>query len=387
MTPQNISIAPAEDKKSVQHHADGAGTDHLGRVAAAGRKTIWIDLDNSPHVPFFLPIIDELRKRGHAVVLTAKDSYQVRDLLALHGISCRVIGSHWGKNHALKVIGTCVRSIQLLPFLLKNKPDLAVSHGSRAQLLASVAMRIRKLVILDYEFASSLTSIRPDWVFMPNLIPDFPEAVARNHVGKYPGLKEDVYVPHMKPDPKVRAQLGLSDSDVVVVMRPPATEAHYHNPESETLFDASIELLTQNSQVRVVLLPRNKKQDRELRASLGAWIEKAKIIIPEQVIDGLHLIWACDLVISGGGTMNREAAALGIPVYSIFRGKTGAVDRYLADSKRLTMLESVEDVRTKIVLKKRADTPLNSDGQSAACRFISEGIISIAENQCLPAAR
>jgi predicted glycosyltransferase len=387
MTPQNTSLISVEDKSSDHFQANGAVAKNAGQLSRADQKTIWIDLDNSPHVPFFMPIIDELRKRGHKVVLTAKDSYQVRDLLDLHGLSCKVIGSHWGKNHALKIIGTCVRSVQLLPFLLSKRPDLAVSHGSRAQLIASTAMGVRKVVIFDYEFASNLTSVRPDWVFMPNLIPDSPQSIASDHVGKYPGLKEDVYVPRMKPDPNVRALLGLTASDIVVVMRPPATEAHYHNPEAETLFDASIDLLTQNPLVRTVLLPRNKKQERALRATLGPWIEKGKIIIPERVIDGLHLIWACDLVISGGGTMNREAAALGIPVYSIFRGRTGAVDRYLADSKRLTMLESVEDVHTKIVLRKRDDTPLNSDGQSAACRFISEGIISIVEHQCLPTAR
>jgi uncharacterized protein len=385
MTPQNSSLVSDERAAALgKHKTAGTGRGLGGRVAASDQKTIWIDLDNSPHVPFFMPIIDEIQKRGHKVVLTAKDSYQVRDLIALHGISCKVIGSHWGKNPALKVIGTCIRSLQLLPFLLRKRPDLAVSHGSRGQLIASVALGIRKVVIFDYEFASSLTSIRPDWVFMPDLIPDSPSAIARDHIGKYPGLKEDVYVPRMKPDLSVRSQLGLSTSDVVVVLRPPATEAHYHNPESEKLFDAAIEVLTQHPQVRVVLLPRNKKQGRELRASLGPWIEKSKIIIPERVIDGLHLIWACDLVISGGGTMNREAAALGVPVYSIFRGRTGAVDRYLAQSNRLTLLETVDDVRSKLVLKKRDDAPFDSDGQSAACRFISEGIISIAEHQCLP---
>ena len=195
-----------------------------------------------------------------------------------------------------------------------------------------------------------------------------------------------MYVPRMKPDPSVRVRLGLSDSDVVVVMRPPATEAHYHNPESDTRYLMQpLNCLPKNPKVRVgVYCPRNQKQCRELRISLRPWIEKAKIIIPEHVVDGLHLIWACDLVISGGGTMNREAAALGVPVYSIFRGRTGAVDRYLAKCNRLMLLESVDDVRTKIVLTKRDNTPLSSNGQSAACRFISEGIISIAEYQCLP---
>ena len=300
-----------------------------------------------------MPIIDELRKRGHKVVLTAKDSYQVRDLLDLHGLSCKVIGSHWGKNHALKIIGTCVRSVQLLPFLLSKRPDLAVSHGSRAQLIASTAMGVRKVVIFDYEFASNLTSVRPDWVFMPNLIPDSPQSIASDHVGKYPGLKEDVYVPRMKPDPNVRALLGLSDvrhrcRNAAACNRSSLSQSrepkHCSMPPSNCL--------RKTHWFESCCCRATKSKERALRATLGPWIEKGKIIIPERVIDGLHLIWACDLVISGGGTMNREAAALGIPVYSIFRGRTGAVDRYLADSKRLTMLESVEDVRTKIVLRK-----------------------------------
>ena len=46
--------------------------------------------------------------------------------------------------------------------------------------------------------------------------------------------------------------------------------------------------------------------------------------------------------------MNREAAALGVPVYSIFRGTTGAVDKYLEEEGRLTMLKSVEDVKSRL---------------------------------------
>jgi predicted glycosyltransferase len=357
------------------------------RVGSDSQKKIWIDLDNSPHVPFFLPIIEEIERRGHEVFLTARNSYQVCDLLNLHGVSARVIGDHWGKNRTLKVIGTCVRTIQLMPLLIKEKPDLAVSHGSRAQLLASFALGIPKVVILDYEFTAGLGPIHADWIFTPDLIPDSPKIVARNSVAKYPGLKEDVYVTRLKPDPSVRTQLGLKDTDLVVIVRPPATEAHYHNPESEMLFDATLDFLMRRPEVRVVLLPRNEKQAQILRRSWDQWIKKNKIVIPEQAVDGINLIWASDLVISGGGTMNREAAALGVPVYSIFRGRIGAVDRYLADSGRMTLLETVEEVRTNIVLRKRVKAALGSDSRSAACRFLSEGIISIAERQGLSAQR
>jgi predicted glycosyltransferase len=142
---------------------------------------------------------------------------------------------------------------------------------------------------------------------------------------------------------------------LLVTIRPPATEAHYHNPESELLFEATIDFLGQHENTRMVILPRNEvKQTAWVKSNWSTLCESRKIIIPEHVVDGLNLIWHSDLVISGGGTMNREAAALGVPVYSIFRGKIGAVDRYLSNNGRLVLLTSVEDVRTKILLNKRS---------------------------------
>src|SRR3989442_14979658 len=145
----------------------------------------------------------------------------------------------------------------------------------------------------------------------------------------------------LRPDPSVKDQLGLDGRDLVVTVRPPATEAHYHKPEAEVLLDAALGLLTHRPDVRVILLPRNEKQAQTLRKQWGKWIANRKIVIPEHVVDGLNLIWFSDLIISGGGTMNREAAALGVPVYSIFRGKIGAVDHYLSMRGRLVLLESV----------------------------------------------
>jgi hypothetical protein len=175
------------------------------------------------------------------------------------------------------------------------------------------------------------------------------------------------------------------EKELLVTVRPPATEAHYHNPESDRLLKAALIFLTAQHDVRVVLLPRNDRQSAALRKEWGEQIAKGKIVIPAQVMDGLNLIWHSDLVISGGGTMNREAAALGVPVYSIFRGKMGAVDRYLAGAGRLVFVEHVEDIYTKIVLKRRepARGGFGARG-SEALRQISEAIISIAEHRCLP---
>jgi predicted glycosyltransferase len=348
-------------------------------------KKIWIDLDNSPHVPFFLPIMEELRNRGYLVILSARNSYQVCELLKLYNLPCAVIGKHWGKNRLLKIIETCLRTIQVLPFLLKNKPALALSHGSRAQILAGIITKTPTILMYDYEFSQGLSFLSSPWQFMPQYVPDPVDSKAKAHTMKYPGLKEDVYVPRFRPDPTLRTKLGLASTDLVITVRPPAIEAHYHNKESDKLFDAAMTWFMECPEVRVILLPRNERQASSLRDAWGKWIAERKIVIPDQVVDGLNLIWFSDLVVSGGGTMNREAAALGVPVYSIFRGRIGAVDKYLAENSRLVLLESVHDVREKINLVRRnpqAQAPVNSE--NGALSTIVEGIVSILERNELP---
>jgi predicted glycosyltransferase len=356
-----------------------------GRVASGGEKKIWIDIDNSPHVPFFMPIIAELQKRGHHILLTARDSYQVCELLKFHHLECKVVGSHWGKNRILKTVGTLGRAARLAPLAFREKPDLAISLVSRAQLIACKLLNIPMVVTFDYEFVETMQFLKPDWILVPEVIPDSATGMAKRGTFHYAGLKEDVYVPSFKPDDSLRSLLGISENELLVTVRPPATEAHYHNPESDRLMIAALNFLTKQPDTRVVLLPRNEKQSSLLQKEWSDLIAQGKIVIPAAVMDGLNLIWHSDLVISGGGTMNREAAALGIPVYSIFRGRMGAVDRYLAANGRLIFLERVEDILTKIVLQRRDKARREFGAGSKALRDISEAIISIAEHQCLPA--
>jgi hypothetical protein len=166
------------------------------------------------------------------------------------------------------------------------------------------------------------------------------------------------------------------------MVRPPATEAHYHNPESEELLKAAIDRFVSTPGTRILLLPRNKRQEADLRSAWAGAIASRQILIPDHVEDGLNLIWNSDLVISGGGTMNREAAALGVPVYSIFRGKIGAVDAYLAAQGRLVLLETVSDVRTKITIARRSPHKQRLNGEnSPALDTIVRNIISIVESE------
>jgi uncharacterized protein len=345
-------------------------------------KKVWIDIDNSPHVPFFLPIIKELENRGAEVVLTARDIYQVCELLKFFKLPCKVIGGHYGKNKVFKVLGNCLRAAQLLPTAAWQRPSVALSHGSRAQVLACKALGIPTIMMHDYEHSTKTGFVEPDWTFMPNVIPDGSMSKQSERTLKYPGLKEDVYVPRFRPDPSVLNALGISPADLLVTLRPPATEAHYHNPEAEQLFAETLRMLAEKPNTRAVALPRNGRQGAELRKQWAPLIASGRLIIPETPVDGLNLIWFSDLVVSGGGTMNREAAALGVPVYSVFRGKIGAVDQYLADTGRLTLLESVEDVRTKINLVRwnRPAKPENTN--RPALKSIVDNIAAILEGKC-----
>lgn len=342
------------------------------------KKKIWIDLDNSPHVPFFKPIIDELSARGFELSITARDCFQVCGLADMMNLHYKKIGRHYGKNIILKIVGLLIRSAQLLPSVLYDRPHMALSHGSRSQVFLSSILRIPSIVIADYEFTQAVA--KPDYVIVPELIPDSAFKHLKSKVLKYPGIKEDVYVPFFKPDSSILNRLGIREDVLLITIRPPATEAHYHNPESEKLFYEVVEFIGRAPNTCIVILPRNeKKQTAWIKNTWSEWCDTGKIIIPEHVVNGLDLMWFSDLVVSGGGTMNREAAALGVPVYSIFRGKIGAVDRYLSDNGRLILLESVEDVKTKVKIVSR-DKSINIEQHDRnALNTIVKHIIDILE--------
>lgn len=357
-------------------------------VRASNRK-VWIDLENSPHIPFFRPILKALEERGCQVVLTARDCFQVCELADMAGLKYRKIGHHYGKHRLAKLAGLGIRVIQMAPFVMREKPAISVCHGSRSLLVLSSMLGIRNLNITDYEFAdhrltSMLGSRHKKWVLTPEVIPADAfekDGLPRDHLLHYPGIKEDVYTPFFKPDPSFKKTLGLKSANIVVTIRPPATEAHYHNPESEKLLLTVFELLGAHAEVQIILLPRTARQEADLRKTVPQLFASGRIVVPPHAVDGLNLIWHSDVVISGGGTMNREAAALEIPVYSLFRGTMGAVDRHLAETGRLVLLESERDVREKLKIGPRSKTLTSRPKQSATLDAVVNHICKILDQQ------
>jgi predicted glycosyltransferase len=385
MAPTQLARTSEEEQRAPERQVQGGGS--AGKESRSNRK-VWIDLENSPHIPFFAPIITELEKRGCEVVLTARDCFQVCELADMAGFHYRKIGHHYGKHRLAKIAGLGIRVAQMAPFILREKPAIGVSHGSRSSLVLSSILGIPSVNIADYEYADHrlttwIGSVQKKWMLTPDVIPPdifVKHGMPKDHVLHYPGIKEDVYTPFFQPDPSLKEKLGLQPDHIVVTIRPPATEAHYHNPESEKLLMAVFELLGARPDVKTVLLPRTPKQEAELRQARPDLFDSGKIVVPKHAVDGLDLIWCSDLVISGGGTMNREAAALGIPVYSLFRGTMGAVDKHLAETGRLVLLESVQDVHEKLKLVARKKLPAQSK-QRVTLEAVVDQICTILEKK------
>ena len=160
---------------------------------------------------------------------------------------------------------------------------------------------------------------------------------------RYPGFKENVYLSGLRISPSVLDDLKLDPRRLIITVRPPATWAHYHNAHSEVLFRALVERLRGEPDSQVIVLPRTREQGEELKNSYG--LQSPPFRVPDQAVDALSLMAHSDAVLSGGGTMTREAAILGTPAYSLFAGKPGAIDAALELQGKLTILRNIEEVR------------------------------------------
>ncbi len=314
---------------------------------------IWIDLANSPHVPFFRALAPEFERRGATVEMTVRDFAQTVELAEAAGLAVTVIGGHGGRALAGKAGNLVGRAAALRRWARGREFDLAVSHNSYAHVAAARSLRIRSVTLMDYEHqpANHLAFRLASRVVVPR---SFPEEALRRYgararkVRRYQGTKEDVYLADFEPDPRFTetlAALGVRPADVTIVVRPPARDALYHRFENE-LFDELLTMLSARADVKVILLARTEAQR-------AAYASRPNLILPRVALDGANLIAASDLMISAGGTMNREAAALGVPAATIYAGRWAAVDEELVREGRLRRISKREDLDALPVEKKR----------------------------------
>ncbi len=312
------------------------------------RRTVWIDLTNSPHVLFFRPILKRLDEAGVPSVVTARDFAQTLGLLELYGIPHTVIGRHGGARLGGKVTGLARRSLALTRFGRATRGiRQAVSHGSNDLAVAARLLRVHSTVLHDFEGATAMHRINfrlADKVMVPEVIPWSALAALgldQRRYRPYAGIKEQVTLADFEPDPTVIEALGLDAARPIAVLRPPATMSLYHRGIENTLFDQVLDHL-RSSEAQVVLLPRTPDQARAFAGVTG-------VTVPATPVDGPSLVFAADLMVSAGGTMNREAALLGTPTWTTFAGELGAVDRMLIETGRMGVLERPD----QLVVRKR----------------------------------
>jgi predicted glycosyltransferase len=289
---------------------------------------IWIDMTAPAHVLVFRPIIELLRGRGHDVSVTARDYAQTLPLLEMHGIEHAAFGRHGGGSRLRKGLALVRRTGALARFARRGRFDLALAHGSNDLALAAALLRIPAANTFDYEYAVQQHNIgcrAARRVIVPDRIP--PERLRRYGVGaeklvQYPGLKEEYYLSDFEPDASVLDALGVDRERVVAVFRPPPEVSMYHR--DNPFFGELLDRLGRDDGVHAVVIPRIDAQREEIRG-LGL----PSLIVPDRAVDAQSVIALADLVVSAGGTMNREAVALGTPVYTIFRGRLGGVDEAL----------------------------------------------------------
>ncbi len=267
-------------------------------------KKIWIDLDNSPHVPLFRPVIEELGRREVECVITARDFAQTASLLEFWGVPHKLIGKHGGKSKIKKVLNLFDRAGQLGKYIRDKSVDLALSHGSRTQLVASRFMCIESVLMMDYEYTEAkIFNLCSNHILIPEYIPDSRLESANFNLKKvvrYPGFKEELYLTDFKPVPGLRAELGIDDDRILVTVRPPAMEGNYHDSLSEQILLELLRKLTTVEGAYPLIVGRTKKDRDFLEEHFDG-----KIHFLENAVDGLQLIWSSDIFISGGGSMNR----------------------------------------------------------------------------------
>jgi len=332
---------------------------------------IWIDITNSPHAILYNPIIKKMKNGGYDVIVTARDYAQTKGLLDMFNIKYHLIGDHKGKNKISKILGVIQRSWQLYKFARKQNFDASLSMSSQCAMIASKMLKIPHMTLYDYEYTAGhhIDFRLSDQILTPKGVD---EKILKRYGAKiekvtfYPGLKEQFYIHYYlkeynkkyKVEEPIRKKLHIPKDNILIVIRPEATVAHYQSNKNPLVFPLIEYLINYSKNLTIIVLPRTNEQKTDFLKR-----NYKNVIIPHKVINGIELMVTADIVISAGGTVNREAASIGVPTYTIFQGgKLGAVDQMLINDKRMVKIENVEDFKKiKIKKKKNLVQPIGED--------------------------
>jgi predicted glycosyltransferase len=333
---------------------------------------VWIDLSNSPHPLLFAPIVRALEASDADVVLTARDNAQTIELARERwGDRVAVIGGESPPGRTAKGRAIARRVLDLRDWARAQRPDVALSHNSYAQIVAARMLRLPIVTAMDFEHqpANHLAFRLAHRILLPEALRD--AGVERQgargaKVRWYDGLKEEIYLGDFEPDPGVAGAFGGGNGRALVVARTPPSRALYHQFGND-LFTDAITAVGRHPDVAAVVLTRHPEQKEAIRA-LGL----PGVTVPDHAVDSRSLMQGADLVLGAGGTMTREAALLGVPTFSLFAGERPAVDRWLEQQGMLRRLERIDDL---LPVQRRSDATdrlgaLRRRGEELVARFV-----------------
>lgn len=329
---------------------------------------IWIDIANPPQVLFLHPIITELEKRGYRLIITTRKHSETISLANQCGLTHKVIGAHGGGTFLGKGWAIVLRALKSVWYLRNQDISLAISSSSYSQAIAAMWMQVPLITFNDYEGNPGLHIVCrvaekilvPDVFSKQNL---YPYGALEDQIESYNGLKESVYLSEFTPNSRFLESINIPEDKVLVTMRPASEVSTYHQFENP-IFDEALNHIASHDNTVIILLPRNPEQRQKYEA-LGL----KNVIFPNSVLDGPNLVYYSDLIVGGGGTMNREAVVLGSPVYSLFLGRLGSVDKHLIDTGELILIKESQDIRKIRVAKKKT---LENKYQQTSKYLVSE---------------
>jgi uncharacterized protein len=306
---------------------------------------VWVDFTNTAHVIVLRPLVERLEAAGHEVELTARPLSHTVELLEDWGRPHTVFGRYGGVRRRDKALAAADRVRQLVRWARPRRFDFALAHGSTDVPVVSRLLRIPNTTMFDYEWAALQHHVNcrlANRVLVPDAIPA--ERLARYgarppKLVRYPGLKEEYYMSDFEPDTGVLTRLGVDRERVLCIVRTAPSYALYLRGSENELVTRLLERLEAEPDAQTVVLTRTPEQRSSLRRP-----GLERLILPERALDGRSLVAFADVLVSAGGTMNREAAVLGTPVWSVFEGKLGAVDELLAHEGRLRFLTDPAEV-------------------------------------------
>jgi uncharacterized protein len=321
---------------------------------------VWVDFTNTAHVPVLRPLVELLEQDGHEVELTARPLSHTVELLDDWGHPYRVIGRHGGAGRLGKAAAAAERLRGLLRFARGREFDFALAHASVDLPPAARLLRVPNATMFDYEWATAQHTVvcrLANRVLVPDAIP--PDRLVRYgarppKLAQFEGLKEEYYLAGWEPDAAVVKELGLDRRRVLCVVRTAPSYALYLGGSENELLDRVLRRLA-GEDVQTVVLARTDEQRRAVRSVSD------RFVVPDRAVDGSSLVAFADVLVSAGGTMNREAAVLGTPVWSIFEGRPGGVDEQLVAEERLRLLADPGEIELRKKPAGAADARVRRD--------------------------